>query len=163
MGNNPFSSYDMDYISSLNNAYRDASVRGGTNAVPEGKYQAALSYIALLPSKYFENELQLCLGFTILEGDQKGASLSKYISIIPESMERLKTDMTVLGLDLENNIVKLGEQDVLEGLLDTVVDLTVRHKQKKDGKGWYTNIYLNRASGKYEGDLEVQDDDNPFA
>lgn len=166
MSNNPFNNYGMDYISSLNNAYRDAQVRNSNFTLPDGKYQAALTYIALLPSKLYENELQLCLGFTVIDGEYKGHKLSKYQSIIPENMDRLKTDMTVLGLDLEGDITKLGEQDVLESLLDTIVDLTIKSKAKTKGNGFYTNVYLNRKAGMLSGENMIEadeDDDNPFA
>ena len=164
MSVNPFSNFDATYIASLNNSYRDAQVRSsGRTQLPEGKYQCMIDYVALKPSQYYADEMQLILGFEVISGDQKGVRVNKYINIIPERMDQLKTDLSILGVDLGDDIVNLGEQETIEAILDQIVDITVKHKARENGKGFFMNIFLNRSHGKAAATMqEVEDDDNPF-
>ena len=166
MSQNPFSSFDNAYMASLNNAYRDAETGYKPRSLPEGKYQTVISAFALKPSTKFPDELNLALGFEVLSGDQKGVTAYKYYSITPEHISRLKNDMLVLGIDLEDDVSKLGELTTADKILDQIVDITIKHTQKKDGKGFYQNVYVNRSLGKIsEGFQEVpegEDDECPF-
>jgi hypothetical protein len=165
MSANPFSNFDSAYIASLNNSYRDAQVRTNSYSVlPDGKYQTIIDYVALKPSKYYEDELQFIMGFQVLTGDCKGARVSKYTSVVPERIENLKNDLSVLGIDLHDNIVNLGEPETINAILDQIVDITVKQKPKDNGKGFYFNIYINRSHGKAGDNFETveDDDDNPF-
>jgi len=164
MSINPFDQFGPDYISSLNNSYRDAKIKTRSSGiVPEGKYQTIVTYIALKPSRVYQNELQLAMSFEILDGEYRGTSVMKYTPIIPENMERLKTDLYILGIDLEDDVTKLGDQSTIEMILDQIVDITVKHKAREKSDGVYQNIFINRSHGKPSGDFEeTEDDDNPF-
>ena len=165
MSNNPFNSFGPDYLASLNNSYRDAKVRargGGSATLPEGKYQAYINYVSLMPSKLYADELQLAIGFDILAGDQKGQHVAKYIAIIPERMEQLKNDLSVLNIDIGDDVSKLGEEETINQMIDQIVDITIRHK-KKDKGGFFQNVYIDRSLGKSDNFVEQDDDDdNPF-
>lgn len=159
---NIFDQYDMDYTSSLNNALRDASVIQ-TGKIEDGKYQAKVNDIKLMPSKKYQDELQLGINFQIIEGDYKGRFCSRYYAVIPEFMDRIKTDMHTLGLDLEDDIRKLGEEETLEMLIGRIVDITIKNKRSKTNGQEYMNVYINRlvSLGEFE-EVEDDDDDNPF-
>ena len=161
---NPFDSYGQDYLSSLNNAYKasDATPRGGL--LPEGKYQGYVSSVAFVPNKFYNDELQFNLKLTVLDGPKAGFSITKFYTLTPERIDMLKGDMLTLGVNLDNGVEQLGEQEVLEGLLDTVVDFTIKHKKRTKGDGVYQNIYINRAAGKVSGFVPMpeDDDDDPF-
>lgn len=162
---NPFDNYGQDYLASLNNAYKasDAGPRG-SSLLPEGKYQGYVSSVAFVPNKFFNDELQFNLKLCVLDGDKKGFSVTKFYAITPEKIDILKADMLTMGVNLDNGVELLGEQDTLEGLLDLVVDFTIKHKQKTKGDGVYQNVYINRCAGKIsESFMPVDDDDNdPF-
>ena len=167
MSTNPFDSFDSAYMASLNNAYRAAEAKGGGSFLPpEGKYQTIVSAFSLKPSKIFNDELTLNLGFEVLDGEHKGKTVYKYYSIIPEGLDLLKTDMTRLNIDLEDDIRKLGEMKTAEQIIDQVVDITIKHKKKKNGEGVYQNVYIDRSLGKvqppFENFKEVDDDQLPF-
>lgn len=163
MSINPFDSFDATYIASLNNAYRDAKTRSnGTSMLPEGKFQCIIDYVALKPSRTYADEIQLILGLTVVSGDQKGVHINKYLSIIPERMGFLKQDMYTLGVDLGEDVSILGEQEVMTEILDQIVDITVKHKARDNGKGFYMNIFIDRSHGKNNTMQEIEDDDNPF-
>ena len=161
---NPFDSYGQDYLSSLNNAWKasDASPRGGL--LPEGKYQGYISSVGFDRNKYFADELQFHLKLTILDGPKAGFSAIKYYALTPERIDIFKGDMLTLGVNLDDGVEQLGEQEVAEGLLDTVVDFTIKHKKRTKGEGVYQNIYINRAAGKVSGFVPMpeDDDDDPF-
>ena len=169
MSQNLFDSYGRDYLSELNRAYRDAEVNTRTGLLPEGKYQAHISYVSLNHSKIYPDEIQLGIVFTVLNGDQKGVRVSKYTPVTLENLSRLKSDLTVLGIDLGDDVSKLGNMEILDAILDQIVDITVKHKKRNDGKGVYQNIYINRSMGKNDGSAgmdgftEVDDDESPFA
>lgn len=164
---NPFNQFDNAYMASLNNAYREAqSLRrtGTMPMLPEGKYQCIVSAFSLKPSKNYPDELNLMLGFEVISGDQKGITAYKFYAINPESVERLKTDMQILNIDLEDDISVLGEFKTADAILDQIVDITVKHKRKENGT-FFQNIYLNRSMGKasVNGFQPVEDDDElPF-
>lgn len=159
---NPFSQLGRDYQASLNNAYRDAqNLSTGMRSLPEGKYQCIICAFSLRPSKQYPDELSLSLGFQVISGDQKNVIVYKYYAINPENLDRLKTDMETLKIDLHDDITNLGEADTAEAIIDQIVDITVKHKAKTDGKGFFQNIYINRAYGK-NSFTEIEDDDNPF-
>lgn len=161
MNQNPFKQLDSVYQASLNNAYRAATVRQGANRMlPEGKYQCIISAFSLKPSKAFPDELNLALGFEVLDGDQRGITTYKFYSITPERMEILKEDLMKLKIDLQDNIVNLGEESTANAILDQIVDITVKHKKRQNGDGFYQNLYITRSYGK-EGFTEV-DDETPF-
>ena len=167
MSQNPFKSFDDAYLASLNNAYRAAEVKTpSATIIPEGKYQCVISAFALKPSRNYPDELNLSLGFEVLDGPQKGKTVFKYYMIIPEGLDILKTDMSCLGINLEDDITRLGELSTAEAILDQVVDITIKHKKKQKGEGVYQNIYINRCLGKIAvGDnsfQEVDDDELPF-
>lgn len=164
MSQNPFDAFDAAYKASLNNAYRDAKLIDQQGyMLPEGKYQCIISAFSLKPSTKFPDELNLSLGFEIIQGDQKGMTAYKYYQIVPENLDRLKTDMNTLGINLEDDITKLGELQTADKILDQIVDISIKHKRRDDGKGFYQNVYLNRSHGK-AGDSfqETDDDENPF-
>lgn len=170
MSQNLFDSYGQDYLSELNKAYQEAEVNTRASLLPEGKYQAHISYVSLNHSKIYPDEIQLGMVFTVLNGDQKGLRASKYTPVTIENLGRLKSDLTVLGIDLGDDISQLGNMEILDAILDQIVDITVRHKKRNDGKGVYQNIYINRSMGKngenagINGFTEVADDDElPFA
>lgn len=163
MNQNPFDSYDEAYKASLNNAYRNAEVKRYNNyMIPEGKYQCVIISFALKPSKQFIDELNLNLGFEILEGPCKGANLYKFYPITPEQIERLKTDMKTLDIDLGDDVTKLGDYTIAQQILDKVVDVTVKHHKKTKGDGFYQNVYINRCVGKMDMTPVENDDDCPF-
>lgn len=169
MSQNPFNGLDAAYMASLNNAYRAADGSSGfSHTLPDGKYQCAICAFSLKPSKKFPDELNLSLGFEVLNGDQKGVTVYKYYSIVPERLDMLKRDMVTLGVDLEDDISKLGELPTADKILDQVVDITVKQTPRRDGqKGWYQNIYLNRSLGKLSAVMgevleTVDDDETPF-
>ena len=166
--NNPFRNMDAGYQASLNNAYRAATVRGGNGMamLPEGKYQCIITAFSLKPNTKYPDELNLSLGFEVLTGDQKGVLVHKFYSIVPERLDTLKTDMVMLGVDLSDDITKLGELETADHLLDQIVNISVRHKKRPDGNGFFQNIFINRCLGKAglpgEGFQEVDDDELPF-
>jgi hypothetical protein len=162
--NNPFRNMDSAYQASLNNAYKAAQVRQGSNSMlPEGKYQCAISIFSLKPNANYPDELSLMLGFEVISGDQKGVTAYKFYSINPENLDTLKTDMTKLGIDLTQDITILGEAQTADAILDQIVDITVKHKKRKDKEGFYQNIYINRSIGKASDQFqEVDDDELPF-
>lgn len=163
--NNPFNQLDPAYQASLNNAYKAAQVLGGSGnaSLPEGKYQCIIGSFSLKPNKNYPDELTLMLGFEVITGDQKGAVAYKFYAINPENLDRLKTDMNTLNVDLSDDITVLGEMKTADQILDQIVDITVKHKRKPDGRGFYQNVYLNRSHGKADQFQPVDnDDDNPF-
>ncbi len=166
MSQNPFDSLDAAYRASLKNAYRDAETGYKPRSLPEGKFQAVISAFVLKPSSKYPDELNLTLGFEVINGDQKGVTAYKFYSLTPEHIGRLKPDMETLGIDLEEDVTKLGERTTADKILDQIVDITVKHTKKKEGKGFYQNIYINRSVGKLsEGFQEVpegEDDECPF-
>lgn len=164
MSNNPFNALDPAYLASLNNAYRAAEVKSkGITILPEGKYQAMISAYLLKPSKIYQDEMNLQLGFDILSGEHKGKTVYKYYSIIPEGLDMLKTDMVMLGIDLQDDITKLGDELIGQSILQTVVDITIRHKKAKNSERIYQNVYINRVAGNAsEAFMEVDDDESPF-
>ena len=165
MSQNPFDAFDASYKASLNNAYRDAEVKSRRfTMLPEGKYQCIISSYEIKPSEMYADELTLKIGFEVISGDQKGIVAYKFYQIIPERMDTLKTDMTMLGIDLTGDISILGTAQTANKIVDLIVDITVRHKKKTDGKGFYQNIFINRCLGKAENNefTEVDDDELPF-
>lgn len=164
MAMNPFDNFDAAYIAALNNSYRDAKIRpSGRAMLPEGKYQTIIDSVSLKPSQYYADELQFAIGFEVLTGDQRGVKVSKYISVVPERIETLKNDLIILGVDLADDITNLGKPEVVQSMLDQIVDITVKHRRKDNGQGFYMNIYLNRSHGKSDNNfVESDDDDNPF-
>lgn len=161
---NPFDNYGQDYLSSLNNAYRASDAAPRTSLLPEGKYQGYVSSVGLTPNKYYNDELQFNLKLTVLDGPKASFSVTKYYTLTPERIDILKGDMLTLGVNLDNGVEQLGEQEVLEGLLDTVVDFTIKHKKRAKGDGVYQNIFINRSAGKTDGFIPApeDDEDDPF-
>lgn len=162
---NPFDAFDATYMASLNNAYKAAQVyQGGPTILPEGKYQCIVSAFSLKPSKVYQDELTLSLGFEVIQGELKGRTVYKFYDINPEYLDTLKTDMNTLGIDLTEDIRKLGDMSTANHILDQIVDIQVKHKKKQKGEGVYQNIFLNRSMGKANGGFqEVEDDDElPF-
>lgn len=146
---NPLEACDMDYLAALDNAYADAEVRtegSGAGLLPEGKYQMFVSNVSLGENK-FNDAMQLAIGLEVLDGDMKGRRATKFLPLTAERMEYLKNDLLVLGIDLSDGIVKLGEQKTMLSMLDKVVDVTIKHKQRDNGKGVFQNIFINRCVG----------------
>lgn len=166
MAQNPFDKYGQDYLASLNNAYKASEATAkGPSFLPEGKHQCYISSLAFVPNKYFPTELQFNLKLTVIEGEHSGFSTTKFYQLAPERMDMLKGDMLTLGIDLNNGVERLGDQEVIDSLLDLVVDITIKHKAKSDGKGFYQNIYIDRCLGKMPDQFmpaDADDDDNPF-
>lgn len=162
---NIFDNYAMDYTSSCNNSLRDAEDTRNKE-LPEGQYQARTCGIWLKPSKKYEDELQLRIGFQVLEGEYKGNYCSRYYAIIPEQMPMLKNDLMTLGIDLQDDIRKLGDEETLKAMDGLIVDINVKHKkaQRSSKVDHFVNVYINRLVGKYEEPMEEaeDDDDNPF-
>lgn len=145
---NPLEDCGMDYLASLDNAYADAEIRegGGGGLLPEGKYQMFVCNVSLGENKFI-GVMQLAIGLEVLDGDMKGRKATKYLPLSVERMEYLKNDLLTLGVDLSDGIVKLGEQKTMLSMLDKVVDVTIKHKQKENGKGIFQNIFINRCVG----------------
>lgn len=164
MSQNPFKQLDSAYQASLRNAYKSAGVRQpGRAMLPEGRYQCIVSAFSLKENRNYPDELSLILGFEVLHGDQKGVTVYKFYNINPESLDILKTDLTIMNVDIEEDITLLGEMKTADKIIDQIVDITVKHKRKKDEQGYYQNIFLNRCLGKSSDYLqEVEDDELPF-
>lgn len=160
MAQNPFDTYGLDYIASLNNSYRDAEIKSsGTTVLPEGKYQAMVNYYSLKESKTYADELVMSLGFIITTGPQKGKTVFKTYPIVPERIGTLKTDLSILNIDINDDIRSLGDPQTAGKILDLIVDLTIKHKHVEERI--YQNIYLNRCHGKAEENfVEAPDDDD---
>lgn len=157
---NPFNQYGPDYISSLNNSYRDAELRKNKSVhlMPEGKYQALISQFALRSSKTYQDELYLSLGFEVIDGPEKGHTAYKNYPIVPEYIGKLKNDLAILGIDLRGDIRTLGEPDTANMIIDLIVDITIKHRQNNDRT--FQNVYLDRLVGKAEDQfVEVRDDE----
>ena len=164
MSQNPFNQYGPDYMSSLNNSYRDAEIRqrGSIVDIPDGKYQANISLFTLKPSTKFEDELVLTLGFEIMDGPNKGNTAYKNYAIVPEYIATLKNDLNTLGVDLRGDIKTLGEPNTARGIIDTIVDITIKHKRANNGRN-YMNVFINRVVGKSEENFkEVEDEKLPW-
>lgn len=161
---NIFDQYGMDYTASCNNALRAATIRPDRNVtLPEGKYQCRVFKPVLSPSKKYADELQMRLGFMVIDGGFKGVMANKYYAIIPDQMEILKNDLHVLGVDIGDEIRLLGEDSTLEKIDGLIVDITVKHRQRKESEGHFVNIYINRLITQDESEeAEEDDDDNPF-
>lgn len=164
MSQNPFNQLDAAYQASLRNAYKEAEVRRpGMVVLPEGNYQCMITSFSLKENPNYADELSLMLGFEVLTGDQKGVTVYKYYNINPESLDILKTDLTTLNVDIDHDITLLGEMKTADKILDQIVDVRIKHKQKRDGSGHYQNIYITRCLGKNANQFtEVQDDKLPF-
>lgn len=145
---NPLEACGMDYLASLDNAYADAEVRteGTGGLLPEGKHQMFVSNVSLGENKFL-NCMQLSIGLEVLDGELRGRRVTKFLPLTVERMEYLKNDLLTLGVDLSDGIVKLGEQETMMSMLDKVVDVTIKHKQKENGKGVFQNIFINRCVG----------------
>lgn len=145
---NPLEAMDMDYLASLDNAYAEAEVREGGSGglLPEGKHQMYVCGVSLGENKFI-GAMQLAINLEVLDGEHRGRRATKYLPLTTERMEYLKNDLAVLGVDLSAGIVKLGEQETLQSMIDKVVDVTVKHKRKENGKGVFQNIFINRCVG----------------
>ena len=158
---NPLEACGSDYLASLDNAYADAEIRtGGGGLLPEGKYQMFVSNVSLGENSYL-GAMQLAIGLEVLEGDLRGFKATKFLPLTVERMEYLKNDLAVLGVDLSDGIVKLGEKEVLESLVDKVVDVTIKHKRKENGKGTFQNIFINRLVGSVEN-VPISKEETPW-
>lgn len=166
MSQNPFDKCGLDYLASLNNAYKASDAQGkGPGLLPEGKYQGYVSSLAFVPNKFYQDELQFNLKLTIIEGEKSGFSITKYYQLTPERIDMLKGDMLTFGVDLNKGVELLGSDEIVNHLLDQIVDFSIKHKAKSDGKGVYQNIYIDRCLGKQPDQFmpaDEDDDDNPF-
>ena len=163
--NNPFKQNDDAYQASLNNAYKAAQSynNNGIRMLPEGKYQCIIDAFSLKPSKLYSDELNLILGFSVITGEHKGETVFKYYAITPENLDRLKTDMITLNIDLSEDITILGEMKTAEAILDQIVDINIKHRRKKNGEGFYQNVYIVRSLGKADDTfMETEPGETPF-
>jgi hypothetical protein len=130
----------------------------------EGKYQTIISAYSLKPSKKFEDELNLMLGFEIISGQNKGIIVYKFYAINPERIDTLKGDMQILGIDLEETGIRaLGDPATADKILDLICDIQIKHKKRTDGNGVFQNVYLSKCLGKAEDNfMETDDDECPF-
>lgn len=157
---NIFDSYGMDYTASLNNALRDAKIVDNTEPIPDGKYQCRIVQVSIKPSKKYEDELQMDIALQIIEGIFENRFLHRYYAIIPEQMDRIKTDMHTLGIDLKDDIRNLGDEDLLNSLYGRIVDVQVKWKTSATNGKSYQNVYINRLVSM--GSFEETDEDEPL-
>ena len=154
MMNNPFDQYDAAYIEALNNAYSCAEVAERKNVygkLPDGKYQVFVDTACVQPGRNDPTVMRLDLEIIVLQGEYAGHHISKSYPIVPERLEYLKSDLVnIFGLDIDNDIRMLGEEETLLRMLDAIIDLSIKNT-KKNGKEYY-NIYLNRYVGQKEPD-----------
>lgn len=159
-----FESYGEDYMASMNNAIGSATVLDGKyESLPDGKYQMGVYGVEVKPSNYVDGYPNFIMELRVVNGECAGRRAYKRYTLEPskDAMDRLKTDLHLLGVEL-HSISDLENESIMSALLDQVVDVVVKNKQAKNGKT-YPNYYLNRVVGMLtDGESPVDVEDTPW-
>lgn len=143
-----FESFGEDYMDSMNNAISSASVLVNKyEPLPDGKYQMGVYGVEVKASNYVDGYPNFIMELRVVNGEYAGKRAYKRFSLEPskDAMDRLKTDLHLLGVEL-HSIADLENESIMTALLDQVLDVTVKNRKAKNGK-MYPNYYLNRVVG----------------
>ncbi|MGN0184318.1 MAG: DUF669 domain-containing protein [Aristaeellaceae bacterium] len=120
-----FESYGEDYMDSMNNAISSASVLDNRyEPLPDGKYQMGVYGVEVKASNYVDGYPNFIMELRVVNGECAGRRAYKRYTLEPskDSMDRLKTDLHLLGVEL-HSIADLEDESVMTALLDQVVDV----------------------------------------
>ncbi len=122
-------------------------------SVPDGKYRVSIEHVELTTAKASGNPL-LKWKLRITGDDQKHRVIFKNRAITSSTIDWVKKEMNVLGVELEpfsSLPDKLGELVNVELMISKVT------------KGEYENVYFNKRLSPYAADqLAELSDDLPF-
>lgn len=141
----------QDRLANMQETWNETETpEGGGGLPPDGDYQAKVERYDLVESEYSQN-IQLLTELKIVSGEYSGRTVKTWHDLEdPEKLEWAKGHLRSLGLDPDQ--VDLGQILAhVEPTLDKVVDIRIKSKPKKNGEGVYTNVYVNRVLGKYDG------------
>ena len=128
----------MDTLKQFDGQYEASeSSNTGTTEIPEGKYVMKVVDTDVFSSKN-ENRPYFKLALQVVEGDQKGANVSKIYSLDdPARFKFLKGDLIVCGLMLTKLSDLPTNHEKIRGRVLNV-------QAKKNGA--YTNYFINGAA-----------------
>lgn len=156
-----FDNCDQAFIDAMDQQYDQAAIKGKYVEIPEGEYQAYVQSFMLRESKKNAGEFGLSIGLKIVGGPYDGCTLSKYIPLSMDSMDRLKSDLTVLRFRYDG-VTSLDDEERMREMLDLLLDIRVTRKKGRNVDQIYTNIWLNRNHGYYEHPDELAGEENYY-
>jgi hypothetical protein len=153
-------------LSEYDKMYKDAKVQDKFSMVPDGKYQVFVDEISLEETKHTHKPM-IKWTFKIMSGVHEGRLLWKnsVLTDDPKSMDYVKTDLSVCGLELK----KFSDLQKSLGKLRNV-QLEVQTKIKKGDPNSQDdmkrkdsqNVWINRKLEVGEADDGDDDSDTPF-
>ena len=142
------------FVDAFDSEYRNAQTGSRAINLPEGKYQWVVTEVKIIDrgngqveglreDQYYDYTLVIQL--KVLDGQCKDAITNKYNGICLANVSRIKADLSAMGHEFEGLEKLVG--DIEDGsMIGLIMDgkVTVKHKGEKT----YTNIWLDRCSGK---------------
>lgn len=142
----------FDFSEDLLKAFQEAQISSRSDKskpVPDGKYEAET--VKVVPGK-FNGKQQLNLHIRIVNGNYKGRMVFRRYTLDPKGMGYLKTDLSVMGVPLED-LSQL--KDHLENMLGKRIKINIQNKPYpgKDGSPKNAvNVYINELLAPEEPD-----------
>jgi hypothetical protein len=152
-------------LSEYDKMYKDAEVQDKFSLVPDGKYQVFVDGISLEETKHTQKPM-IKWTFKIMSGPHEGRLLWKnsVITDDPKSMDYIKTDLSLCGLELKkfsNLQKKLGELINVQLEVQTKIKKGDPNSQNEMKRKDSQNVWIQRKLGA-DNNETVDAEDIPF-